>query len=54
VVRRRDASEVVVPVAVAVLDARSVGGAIEDAVAALVGVVGNSDTVDTVTVKDAG
>jgi len=36
------------------LDARSVGGTIEDAVAALVGVVGNSNTVDTVTVKDTG
>jgi hypothetical protein len=54
VVRRSNTGEVVVPVAVAVLDTRSVGGAIENAVAALVGVVGNGDTVDTVAVKDAG
>ena len=36
------------------MDARSVGGTIEDAVATLVSVVGNSNTVDTVTVKDTG
>ena len=53
-VRGRDAGEVIEPNVRAVLDTRSVGGAIEDAVAALVGVVGDSDTVDTVTVKDTG
>ena len=54
-VRRRDASEVVVPIGGAILDAvGGIGDVVEDAVATLVSVVGNSNTVDTVTVKDTG
>ena len=54
-VRRSITGEVVIPNVRAILEAvGGIGDVVEDAVATLVGVVGDGDTVDTIAVKNAG